>query len=330
MDEHLPAAGLPHILMSAFEKRKPLSADPDTNAYRIFNGFCEGCPDFSIDRYGVTAVILWTAKKRRPDPETLNYLCELCLENIPGVESVLFKNRYDLSAEIKKGVLLAGKQAEQTVREWGVSYPVSLQLNKDCGFYLDSSLLRKWLLKNAVGRRVLNTFAYTGSLGDAAAAGGALSITQTDLNSNYLSSRHSSQEYIIGDFFHVTSALRRSDRLFDMIILDPPFFAKAGRGGKVDPARNITALINKIRPLAAHNGKIVSISNALFLSGKDYLAQIESLCGPWLSVSEIIPVPGSFFGYDSISPNGLPADPAPFNHPTKIIVLDVLRKDERV
>ena len=330
MDEHLPAAGLFPILKTAFEKRKGLSADPDTNAYRIFNGFYEGCPDYSIDRYGSTAVILWTAKKRRPDPQTLDFLSGFCLENIPGIESVLFKNRYDLSGEIKKGVLLAGKQAEHTIREWGISYPVSLQLNKDCGFYLDSSLLRKWLFENAKGRRVLNTFAYTGSLGDAAAAGGALSVTQTDLNANYLSSRHSSQEYIIGDFFHVTSSLRRSERLFDMIILDPPFFAKAGRGGKVDPAGNITALINKIRPLAAHNGKIVSISNALFLSGKDYLAQIESLCGPWLSVSEIIPVPGSFFGYDSISPNGLPADPAPFNHPTKIIVLDVLRKDERV
>ena len=330
MDGHLTAAGLSLILKTAFEKRKSLSADPDTDAYRIFNGFYEGCPDFSIDRYGSTAVILWTAKKRRPDPETLHFLCEFCLENIPGIESVLFKNRYDLSGEIKKGVLLAGKQAEKTVREWGITYPVSLQLNKDCGFYLDSSLLRKWLMENAKGRRVLNTFAYTGSLGDAAEAGDALSVTQTDLNSNYLSSRHSSQEYIIGDFFHVTSALRRSERLFDLIILDPPFFAKAGRGGKVDPARNVTALINKIRPLAADKGKIISISNALFLSGREYLAQIESLCGPWLSVSEIIPVPGSFFGSDPISPDELPADPSPFNHPTKIIVLDVLRKDGRV
>lgn len=330
MVEHLPAADLSSVLMTAFEKRKSLFTDPDTNVCRIFNGFYEGCPDFSIDRYGGTAVILWSSKKRRPDPETLNFLCEFCLENLPGVESVLFKNRYDLSDEIKKGVLLAGKEAERAVREWGVSYPISLQLNKDCGFYLDSSLLRKWLLEKAKGRRVLNTFAYTGSLGDAAAAGDALSVTQTDLNSNYLSSRHSSQEYIIGDFFHITSALRHSERLFDLIILDPPFFAKAGRGGKVDPARNVTALINKIRPLAAHNGKIISISNALFLSGKEYLAQIESLCGPWLSVSEIIPVPGSFFGFDPIYPKELPADPAPFNHPTKIIVLDVLRKDGRV
>ena len=330
MNEQLSLSALSSILKPAFEKRKLLSVDPYTNAYRVFTGFYEGCADFSIDRYGSTAVILWTAKKRKPDPETLDFLCEFCLENITGIESVLFKNRYDISPEIKKGVLLAGKQAERTVLEWGVSYPVSLQLNKDCGFYLDSGLLRKWLVENARGKRVLNTFAYTGSLGDAAAAGSALSVTQTDLNSNYLSSRHSSQEYIIGDFFHVASELRRSNRLFDLIILDPPFFAKAERGGKVDPARNVTALVNKIRPLAAHKGKIISISNALFLSGREYLSQIESLCGPWLSVSEIIPVPGSFFGFDPIDPKKLPADPSPFEHSTKIIVLDVLRKDEQV
>ena len=84
MDEHLPAADLFPILKTAFEKRKQLSADPDTNAYRIFNGFYEGCPDYSIDRYGSTAVILWTAKRRRPDPETLNFLSGFCLENIQG------------------------------------------------------------------------------------------------------------------------------------------------------------------------------------------------------------------------------------------------------
>ena len=82
MAEHLPSDEFTRILLTAVEKRKPLSADPETNAYRIFNGFYEGCPDISIDRYGSTAVILWTAKKRRPDPETLDLLCELCLKGI--------------------------------------------------------------------------------------------------------------------------------------------------------------------------------------------------------------------------------------------------------
>lgn len=317
------------ILITAFRKRAMLYHDPDNNAFRLFNGFCEGCADFSVDRYGSTAVILWSQKRRQPDAELLNKLKCLCLENIPGVDSVLLKNRYADNDSEKKGIMIAGNSPAACIREWGVSYPVNLLLNKDCGFYLDSALLRKWLVENAAGKRVLNTFAYTGSLGNAAAAGKALSVTQTDLNRNFLSSQSSSQEYIFGDFFHVTASLRRSDRLFDMILLDPPFFANAGRSAKVDQARNAAGLINKIRPLAAHRGKIIVLNNALFLSGMDFLSQVEPLCGEWLSLSEIIPVPESFFGYHPVSPDHFPADPAPFNHPTKIIVLDVRRKDER-
>ena len=320
---------LREILTAAFQKRAQFFNDPDNTAFRLFNGFCEGCPDFSVDRYGSTAVILWSQKRRKPDAEILNQLKCLCLDNIPCVDNVLLKNRYADNDEEKKGVMIEGNSPAECIREWGVSYPVNLLLNKDCGFYLDSALLRKWLLENAAGKRVLNTFAYTGSLGNAASAGNALSVTQTDLNKNYLSPHGSSQEYIYGDFFHVAASLRRSDRLFDMILLDPPFFANAGRSARVDQARNAAGLINKIRPLAAHGGKIIVLNNALFLSGKDFLNQIEPLCGEWLSLSEIIPVPGSFFGFHPVCPDHFPADPAPFNHPTKIIVLDVRRKDER-
>ncbi len=330
MDELFPTAALSGLLDAAFQKREFLFSDPDSNAFRMFNGFYEGCPAFSIDRYAETAVILWMSKKTIPGPDIETFLYKICLNRIPGITGVLFKNRFSSIPEEKTGILLHGQEASRSVCEWGVSYPVNLQLNKDCGFYLDSSLLRRWLLRNAAGKRVLNTFAYTGSLGDAAAAGNALSVTQTDLNHNYLSTRHSSQEYIHGDFFHITSSLRRAGRLFDLIILDPPFFAGTTRGGRVDLASDIAPLINKIRPLAAHHGKIIAVNNALFLSGKDFLAQIESLCGPWLSVSEIIPVPESFFGFAPIDKTSLPSDPTPFNHPTKIIVLDILRKDERV
>lgn len=328
MADHLPENS--DLLLSAIRKRAGLFNDPDTDAYRLFNGFHEGTGDYSVDRYGSTAVILWSSRKKIPGDDLKAELCRICMEAVPGIESVLFKNRYAPGTEEKKGILLAGGSPARQIREWGINYPVNLTLNKDCGFYLDSSLLRRWLLEHAEGKRVLNTFAYTGSLGDAAESGGALSVTQTDLNANYLSARHSTQEYLIGDFFHVTSALRRSGRLFDLIILDPPFFADAGRGGKVNTAGNMAALVNKIRPLAAHGAKIVTVSNALFLSGKDHLSQLESLCGPWLSFGGIIPVPESFFGYSPIRKESLPADPAPFNHSTKILVLDIRRKDERL
>ena len=315
--------------MEAFQKREALSADPETTAYRMFNGFCEGCKELSIDRYSETAVIQWMSRRIQPDEADKQQLSALCLENIPGINSVLFKNRYAVNETEKKGVLLSGEKAAEVIREWGVSYPVNLQLNKDCGFYLDSALLRKWLLEHSAGKRVLNTFAYTGSLGDAAEAGGALSVTQTDLNKNYLTARHSTQEYIIGDFFHASASLRRSGRLFDIILLDPPFFANAGRSARVDQARNAAALINKIRPLAAHEGKIIVINNALFLAGRDFLDQLQTLCGECLSIGEIIPVPESFCGFTPMDCQTLPADPAPFNHPTKIIVLNIFRKDQR-
>ncbi|MBR6089394.1 MAG: class I SAM-dependent methyltransferase [Anaerolineaceae bacterium] len=327
MDQILSA--LPELLSAAFSRRASLFADPETTAFRVFNGFCEGCPAFSIDRYGSTAVILWMKKHEVPEKDVLDKLCGLCLDGLPGISSVLYKNRFSAAEEEKKGILLYGEEPVKSIREWGVSYPVDLRLNKDCGFYLDSALLRRWLLEHSAGKRVLNTFAYTGSLGDAAQAGGALSVTQTDLNRNYLHARHSGQEYLFGDFFHTAASLRRSNRLFDTVILDPPFFANAGRSAKVDQARNAAGLINKIRPLTAHRGRIIVVNNALFLSGKDFLAQLGSLCGDCLSIGEIIPVPGSFFGYKPLTKGTLPADPAPFGHPTKIIILNVMRKDQR-
>ena len=317
------------IVTAAIRRRETLFSDLETNAYRLFNGFYEGCPEFSIDRYGNTAVILWTGKHAVPSAEEIQSLAHLCIDTVPGIETVLFKNRYSPDPEEKKGTLIVGENPAKNIHEWGVSYPLELRLNKDCGFYLDSALLRRWLIQNAAGKRVLNTFAYTGSLGDAATAGGALSVTQTDLNRNYLSARNSSQEYLFGDFFHVMASLRRSNRLFDIIVLDPPFFANAGRSAKVDQAGNSAALVNKIRPLAADSGKIVVVNNALFLSGADFLSQMEALCGDYLSISEIIPVPESFYGFTPIDPEKLPADPTPFNHPTKILVLEARRKDHR-
>ena len=66
MNEICPTEALSVLLNTAFQKRKDLFSDPDTDAFRMFNGFCEGFPSFSIDRYAGTAVILWTDKKAVP------------------------------------------------------------------------------------------------------------------------------------------------------------------------------------------------------------------------------------------------------------------------
>lgn len=317
------------LLTAAVKRRAALFGVPETNAFRVFNGFYEGAPALCIDKYAETAVLLRMSKREQLTEDDIRRLTELCLERIPGTRSVLFKDRFAADDALKKGIMTAGGSPAASVREWGTRYPVDLRLNKDCGFYLDSALLRRWLLGNAAGKRVLNTFAYTGSLGMAAAAGKAAKVTQTDLNPNYLKETAPEIEYITGDFFRVTAALRRAERLFDILILDPPFFANARRSAKIDTARDITALVNKIRPLAADGSRIIVVNNALFLSGAAFMERLESLCGDYLSVSGRIPVPESFFGYAAPEASRLPADPAPFNHSTKIAILEVRRKDGR-
>ena len=71
----------------------------------------------------------------------------------------------------------------------------------------------------------------------------------------------------------------------------------------------------------------MTINNALFVSGADYMETLESLCtDSYLKIIERIPVPQDFIGYPETRTGGPVTDPAPFNHSTKIAVLEVKRK----
>jgi len=93
----------------------------------------------------------------------------------------------------------------------------------------------------------------------------------------------------------------------------------------VDLENDSTRLINKVRPLINDGGILIAINNAVYVSGQEYMQSLESLCKDgYLSIRELIPVPDDMVGYNQM---GKPiADPAPFNHSTKITILDVRRK----
>jgi 23S rRNA (cytosine1962-C5)-methyltransferase len=126
------------------------------------------------------------------------------------------------------------------------------------------------------------------------------------------------------------SSLKRAGELFDCVFVDPPFFSQTEHG-TIDLVSQGQRVINKARPLVGHGGTLVAINNALFLSGADYLRQLEDLCADgYLSIDELIPVPADFTGFSATRSGQPPVDPAPFNHSTKIAVLKVRRKDGRV
>jgi 23S rRNA (cytosine1962-C5)-methyltransferase len=110
-----------------------------------------------------------------------------------------------------------------------------------------------------------------------------------------------------------------------MAFLDPPFFSQTS-AGRVDLNQQYSRLINKIRPLITENGHIIAINNALFVSGLTFISQLEEIClDGYLGIETLIAVPPDFSGFPEISLASFPADPQPFNHPTKIAILKVLK-----
>jgi 23S rRNA (cytosine1962-C5)-methyltransferase len=292
-----------------------------------------------VDVYGTTLLLTNHAAQ----PESLEPLVAAAADfyrrALPGLSAGIVKTRAAKDETARRGVLVWGDAPARKIREHGVWYALDLTLNLDASFYLDTRGLRAWILANLPGKRVLNTFAYTGSLGVAAAAAGARQVIQTDANRRFLNLAKDSlalnglpvrrADFRAGDFWAEMSTLNRAGALFDCVIVDPPFFA-SGERGTVDLVAEGHRVINKVRPLVGHGGWLVAINNALFLSGADYYAMLEGLCGDgYLSIEAILPVSPDCTGYPSTRLGQLPADPAPFNHATKIAVLRVTRKDRR-
>ena len=326
-------------IQTAVQARHGLIDSRNTAALRLFNGYTEGCPGLAIDLYARTLVIFNQASPPT-DLETLILLLQhWLLEQLPWVQAVVVKTRHAEDADSRRGILTNGQQPDREISEHGVRYALDLMLNQDASFYLDTRNLREWLRRQLKGKQVLNTFAYTGSLGVAALAGGAARVVQLDLSANFLALARQtytlnsfiarSQDFLTGDFFRRVAQLKDSGVLFDCVILDPPFFSVTP-AGRVDLAGENARLINKVRPLVAHNGLLVAVNNALYVSGSDYLDALRGLgSGGYLQLEEIIPVPLDVTGYpETVHEPNYPADPAPFNHPTKIAVLRVLRKDQ--
>jgi 23S rRNA (cytosine1962-C5)-methyltransferase len=309
-----------------------------TNAYQLYNGFYEGYSGLVFDRFAETLVV-FDHNIPGEAKDVIDLFSQWAISDLEGIKAILLKQRQSPEKAWIKGKFIAGEGISQTIQEYGIFYALDLQLNQDAGFYLDTRNLRRWLLDHSAGLDVLNTFAYTGSLGIAAGMGGASKVIQTDLNSNFLNIARQSWKLnhldsgkhtnLSGDFFRVTGKLRHAGRLFGIVILDPPFFSTT-EAGRVDLQEDVSRLINKVRPLVAHEGWLVVINNALFLSGMDFMAQLNTLCqSPYLSLERIIPVPEDVTGYPETILDPPPVNPAPFNHPTKIAILRVYRKDRQ-
>jgi len=324
------------LLEKAAAAREPLFDAGHKNAFRLFNGFLEGCLDLVVDLYAATAVLHNYAERPEQGLPLIHAAQAFLQDHFPWLRVGIIKTRNSPSLEEKRGKLLFGETPDRKVQEHGVWYALDLCMNLDTSLYLDTRNLRQWILLHMRGRTVLNTFAYTGSLGVAACAGGAARVVQIDLSRPFLNLAKTSYtlngflinkaNFIVGDFWPLVSHLKRSGERFDCVFVDPPFFSATPKG-TLDLNTDSTRLINKVRPLINDGGWLVSINNALYVSGMEYLETLETLCADgYLKIVEFIPVPEDFTGYTQTRTGAPITDPAPFNHSTKIAVLEVKRE----
>src|SRR5262249_18608183 len=136
-------------------------------------------------------------------------------------------------------------------------------------------------------------------------------------------------DFRAADFFVETARLRREGALFDCAFLDPPFFSTAA-SGRVDLERDFAALVDKVRPLVGDRGRLVAVNNSLYVSGPGYEHAVAALAADgYLELEARLPVSDDVTGLARPGPAHLPTDPSPYNHPTKIAVLRVKRRDGR-
>jgi len=332
----MPPESIPVLLEKAIAAREGLLDERHQGTLRLFNGFLEGCPDLVVDLYAGT-LVLHSYAESPEEGVSMIQAAQACLQKrLPWLQAGIVKTRNGPSAEERGGTLLFGEAPDRKVQENGVWYALDLRMHQDASLYLDTRTLRMWAKNQLRDKTVLNTFAYTGSLGVAALAGGAKRVVQMDLNRQFLNLAKTSytlngfpihkEDFLAGDFWNQVSRLKRTGDRYDCVFIDPPFFSATPKG-VLDLNRDSARLINKVRPLVNDGGWLVSVNNALYVSGKEYMQSLERLCADgYLKIAELIPAPEDFTGYPGTRLSAPVTDPSPFNHSTKMAVLEVKRK----
>lgn len=211
--------------------------DEATDAYRLLNGEGDGLPGLVVDVYGEFAVLqALTAGAERLKPWLLDALVDLLAPRGIFERSTGAVRREEGLAAVD-GVARGEAPPERVeIRERGHRFLVDPRAGQKTGFYLDQRPSRALVERLAGGARVLNAFAYSGSFGIAAAAGGAAAVVSVDTSARALALAEESWRlnglpadkgrFVAADVFDF---LRRGDERFDVLVLDPPALVKHRR-----------------------------------------------------------------------------------------------------
>ncbi|MEA1954908.1 MAG: class I SAM-dependent rRNA methyltransferase [Campylobacterota bacterium] len=259
-------------IKSAIEYRKDFFDDNNTTAFRIFNGEGDGVGGLTIDFFDGYYLITWYSigiYEFRQD------ILDALKESV-DYKGIYQKRRFDAKGMYLEdaGDFVCGKEAEAPiiVKENGIKFAIYLDDGAMVGVFLDQKEVRKTLRdKYTKGKTILNTFSYTGAFSVASALGGAKKTTSVDLAKRSFpkTKEHfeindidvASQSIIVEDVFDYFKYAVRKKFLFDVVVVDPPSFARSKKR-TFSANKDYVKLLKEVIQITAKNGLIVASTNS--------------------------------------------------------------------
>ena len=247
-------------LAQALEVRRSLGLmRNDNEAFRLVHGEGDGLPGLIIDVYRNTAVVqahsVGMHRARHDIAHALMQLMPQELENVYYKSDKTLPFMEEIDAE--SGYLFGGN-ADSVAKEYGLQFQIDWVKGQKTGFFIDQRENRRLLEQYAEGRKVLNMFCYTGGFSVYALRGGAKEVHSVDSSERAIEITNGNVELNFpGCGNHYAYAedafkfLSNMDRSYDLIVLDPPAFAKH-RGAIHNALKGYTRLnamaFEKIKP----------------------------------------------------------------------------------
>ena len=270
------------LFRQAKEQRKAYYQDDLTTAFRLFNQEGDGFGGLTVDLYGDYAVFSWYNSYVYQIRKAISEAFRQVFPEVLGTyEKIRFKGLDYESAHIY------GQDAPDffTVLENGVLYQVFMNDGLMTGIFLDQHEVRGSLVDGlAMGKSLLNMFSYTAAFAVAAAMGGASQTTSVDLakRSRELSEAHfqangistDDHRFIVMDVFEYFKYAKRKGLTYDVIVLDPPSFAR-NKKQTFSVAKDYHKLISQSLEILNPGGIIIASTNAANVSRQKFTEQID-------------------------------------------------------
>ncbi|EJS72873.1 class I SAM-dependent rRNA methyltransferase [Bacillus cereus] len=272
-------------IKSALHKRKHFYKSNDTTAFRVLNGEGDGLGGLIIDYYDGFYVVSWYSE----GIYTFRDEIVAALQKVANFKGIYEKKRFDTKGKYIEGDdFVAGERGEfpLIVKENGVNFAVYLNDGAMVGVFLDQRNVRKQIRdKYAKGRTMLNMFSYTGAFSVFAALGGASKTTSVDLANRSLSKTieqfsvneidYEAQDIIVEDVFLYFKYAAKKKMKFDMVVLDPPSFARSKKY-TFSAAKDYKNLLKETIAITENNGIIVASTNCSAFDMKKFKGFIDT------------------------------------------------------